>query len=103
MEEELESGKLFNINVVQQPTPPFRDFSKTNKMMAMAGFGGIALGLALAFLVELYLDRSVKRPKEVESRLGLRLFLSIPDISRNGHRRVARPAAADRLMLSDAD
>lgn len=102
-EEELESGKSFNINVVQQPTPPFRDFTKTNKIMAMAAFGGIGLGLALAFLMELYLDRSVKRPKEVEAKLGLRLFLSIPDINRNGHRRLAKSAANDRLMLKDSE
>jgi uncharacterized protein involved in exopolysaccharide biosynthesis/Mrp family chromosome partitioning ATPase len=102
-EEELESAKIFNIIVVQQPTPPFRDFTKTNKVMAMAGFGGIALGLALAFLMELYLDRSVKRPKEVEARLGLRLFLSIPDITRNGHRQLAKSAAANRLRLNNGD
>jgi Mrp family chromosome partitioning ATPase len=103
IEEELESGKLFNIVVVQQPTPPSRDFTKTNKAMAIAAVGGIALGLALAFLMELYLDRSVKRPKEVEAKLGLRLFLSIPDITRNGHRRLAKSAANNRMLLKDVE
>ena len=43
-------------------------------------------GIALAFLLELYLDPTLKRPIEVETRLHLPLFLSIPDAGQNGFR-----------------
>ena len=43
-------------------------------------------GLALAFLIELFLDRSVKRPTDIETKLRLPLFISIPAIASNGHR-----------------
>jgi len=62
-------------------------------MLAMLALGGILVGLAWAFLIELYLDHSVKRPIEVQTKLGLPLFLSIPDMSRNGHRRRLAAAA----------
>ena len=51
--------------------------------------GGILGGLALAFLIEFYLDRSVKRPTEIERKLKIPLFLSIPDVSKNGSRQRA--------------
>src|SRR5207244_9721188 len=38
----------------------------------------------LTFLTELYLDRSVKRPAEIEIKIGLPLFLSIPRLALNG-------------------
>jgi hypothetical protein len=57
----------------------------------MLAFGGIVAGLAWAFLIELVLDRSVKRPIEIESKLKVPLFLSIPDVNRNGHSRLAKP------------
>lgn len=74
-----------NISVVEHPTPPARELSKTPKIMGMAAAAGVFGGIALAFLLELYVDHTVKRPKEIEGDLGMRLFLSIPDIDKNGH------------------
>ena len=51
-------------------------------MAAMLAGGGIAAGLAWAFLIEMFLDRSLKRPVEIEAKLGLPLFISIPDFNR---------------------
>jgi len=78
-------GKMPNINVVQEPTPPAKDISKTMKPMAVALALGLIGGLGLAFLIELVLDLSVKRPIDVKRKLGLPLFLTIPLMPRNGH------------------
>lgn len=74
-----------NISVVEHPTPATPALSKTSKAMAMAAAAGILGGIGLAFLLELYLDHTVKRPKEIEGDLGMRLFLTIPDTSKNGN------------------
>ena len=52
-----------------------RDVKKL--VLGLAG-GGIALGLAFAFLIDLVLDRTVKRPLEIEMLLGTPPMLSIP-------------------------
>ena len=98
---QIDAGKAPNIKTVQSPSPPFRDWKKTNKTLAMLAFGGILAGLAWAFLIELVLDRSVKRPIEIEAKLKLPLFLSIPDVRRNGHSRLAK-IAERRLQLPNA-
>jgi Mrp family chromosome partitioning ATPase len=94
--------KAPNIKWVQQPSPPFQDWKKTTKTTTMWAFGGIFAGLAWAFLIELFLDRSVRRPVEIEAKLKLPLFLSIPDVRRNGHSRLARTAERRRLQLHNA-
>lgn len=85
-DEALGAGKLSNISVAQSPSPPFRDLSQLNKLLAIIVAGGGLGGIALAFLIELSLDQTLKRPVEVETRLRLPLFLTIPDTRRNGHR-----------------
>ena len=90
-------GNIPNINVVQEPSPPGRDASKTMKPMAIALALGVIGGLALAFINELVLDRSVKRPIEVQRKLRMPLFLTIPRVSRNGHARLAQKNAVPEL------
>ena len=96
---QIDAGKAPNIKTVQSPSPPSRDWKKTYKTLAMLAFGGIIAGLAWAFLMELVLDHSVKRPVEIEAKLKLLLFLSIPDVGRNGHSRLANTAERPRLQL----
>ncbi|HEX3800841.1 MAG TPA: AAA family ATPase [Verrucomicrobiae bacterium] len=86
IENDVTAGKNANIQVTQKPTPPSLERSKTPKMMGIAAVMGILAGLVWAFFVELYLDHSVRRPKEIEGSLGMRLFLSIPDVYSNGSR-----------------
>ena len=102
LDRQLEVSKTPNINLIQKPSPTFQDWKKTNKTTAMLAFGGIVVGLAWAFLMELVLDRSVKRPIEIESKLKVPLFLSIPDVNRNGHSRLARASERRRLSLPNA-
>ncbi len=88
IDSELGPGKASNIKPVQNPSPPFRDNSKLRKTRMMLSVGGIAAGIALAFLIELYFDRSIKRPLEIEPRLGLPLLLSIPYRNGKSHKRL---------------
>ncbi len=80
--EALTGGKIQNINPVQNATPAYVDYSKSYKVVAMIAVGGVAAGLAWAFLIEFYLDRSIRRPKDVERLLGIPLFLAIPEMNR---------------------
>ncbi|HEY1788677.1 MAG TPA: Wzz/FepE/Etk N-terminal domain-containing protein, partial [Verrucomicrobiae bacterium] len=100
IDKELDTGKTPNIRPVQDPSPPIREWRKTFKMMAMAVFGGVFGGIAWAFLIEMVLDRSVKRPIEVERRLKLPLFISIPNVERNGYARLARTAERRQLTFN---
>ena len=77
-DEAIGAGKVSNISVVQHPSPPVKAQSKTIKLMAGAIFGGLFLGLALAFLIELKLDHTLRRPGEIETKLRLPVFVSIP-------------------------
>lgn len=68
-----------NIEVVQSPTPPSKSIDEESmKIMAGVAASGLILGLAIAFLIEMVIDRRVSRPTEIETRLQLPLMLSIP-------------------------
>lgn len=82
IDEALSAGKVSNISIVQSPTPPFWSPFKTLKVIAVVFFGGLILGLAWAMSIELVFDRSVKRPIEVENKLGMKLLLSIPSLKK---------------------
>lgn len=96
----LGADKAANISIVQAPSPPAKGWSKSfKKKVAIVAVGGILGGVALAFFIEMFLDRSVKRPTEIENKLRLPLFISIPDMARNGRHRLT---AEKRLRLPDA-
>jgi uncharacterized protein involved in exopolysaccharide biosynthesis/Mrp family chromosome partitioning ATPase len=100
VEEALGAGKVLNISKIQQPSPPYRDWLMFLRIVVSIVIGGVVAGVAMAFLVDLYLDRSVRRPVDIERKLRLPLLLSIRDIGWFGRRRVAK--AATKLM-SGAD
>jgi uncharacterized protein involved in exopolysaccharide biosynthesis/Mrp family chromosome partitioning ATPase len=102
IDRDLGAGRMSNISVIETPTPPFRASEKLLKTQAMLLFGSLAAALALAFFIELYLDRSLKRPIEIEARLGLPLFLSIPWMGRNGQP-LALPTAGTQLLAEKAE
>jgi polysaccharide biosynthesis transport protein len=102
IDQALDSGKTPNIKTVQFPSPLGQNWSKTYKTMAMLAFGGIFAGLAWAFLIEFVLDRSFRRPLEIEAKLKVPLFLSIPDVRRNGHAALLADAARRQLKLNPA-
>jgi uncharacterized protein involved in exopolysaccharide biosynthesis/Mrp family chromosome partitioning ATPase len=86
VDEALDPSKMPNISAVQRPSPPTLDTKIRNKVtLALAG-GGIALGIALALLRGLALNRTVGRPLQLETQLHIPLMLSIPySNGRNGH------------------
>lgn len=83
-DEALSARQNFNISPIESPTPPGQDSMKVLKVVRGMALGTLAAGIALAFLLEMFLDRSLKRPMEVESKLGLPLMLSIPQTNLNG-------------------
>ena len=95
------AGKAPNIGIIQSPSPPVKKWpKKLKKMAAMLAAGGIIAGLGLAFLIEMFLDRSLKRPVEVEAKLGLPLFISIPDFAQNGQP-LAKLKGKNPLLLTE--
>ncbi len=95
----LGTGKTSNISVVQAPSAAFRESRKMMKRLAMVLAVGVLGGVGLAFLIELYLDRTVRRPSEIETRLRLPLFLSIPRVGGNGGQRTRLLDSARRPQL----
>jgi Mrp family chromosome partitioning ATPase len=97
------AGKVAGISPIQSPSPPVKKWpKKLKKMAAMCAMGGCAAGLGLAFLIEMLFDRSLKRPGEVESKLGLPLFISIPDFTQNGHHPAATSGKGILLLAETA-
>lgn len=97
IDEAMGPGRGNNIQVIQEPSPPYKDFKKFYKTLGMMVFSGLLIGLAWAFLIEFYLDRSVKRPEDVRTKLRMPFFLSIPDLDHQPRRRLA---AAQRKRLA---
>jgi len=92
LESTLTAGKLSNISEIQSPSVPLKDTKKQHKIIFGAAIGGLAGGIALAFLLELILDQSVRKSNEIESKYHLPLFLSIPElqVGERGRRLAAR-------------
>ncbi|HVV01500.1 MAG TPA: hypothetical protein VHH88_09075, partial [Verrucomicrobiae bacterium] len=78
--QELSGGKPVNISIIEQPTPPELDKKKMMKILGGAFAFCVFLGLLLAFLIDFVLDRTLRRPVEVQRRLKEDVFLTIPDI-----------------------
>lgn len=76
--EALGAGRVTNISPVQNPSPPAPVRNKSTRFAAVAALGGIALGIAWAFVIELFLDRTIKRASDFRSIPGINLFLTIP-------------------------
>ena len=83
-DQQLGATPYSNIYTIQAPSPPFRDPSKLLKIVMMVLFGSLAFAFGLAFVLEFYLDPTFKRPTDIERRLHLPLFLSIPRLHLNG-------------------
>jgi Mrp family chromosome partitioning ATPase/uncharacterized protein involved in exopolysaccharide biosynthesis len=84
LEVALGKNRGANISVIQNPSPPASDARKSDKTVGAIAAGGVVLGFGLAFLWEMVLDRSLRRPREVAEKLKLPIFLNIPYV-KNGH------------------
>jgi len=84
------AGAVNGIGIVQLPSPPQSNATDSMKFAGIAAIGGLALGLVWPFLIELYLDRSIKRPIDVKRSLKIPLFLSIPDSSSRRYQKLLK-------------
>jgi uncharacterized protein involved in exopolysaccharide biosynthesis/Mrp family chromosome partitioning ATPase len=101
IDEQVGSGRVSGISIAETPTPPSRDSKQVLKTAGgVLGFF-LALAFGLPFLIEMYLDQSLKRPADVEARLAVHHFVSIPRMNGNGRPR-SIPSAKDRLLLNHA-
>ncbi len=94
----LGPGRNANIPVIETPSPPYRDYKKFYKIFYGLLFSGLVAGLGWAFLVEFYLDHSIKRPVDIQTKLKIPFFLSIPDLGH--HKRGMLAAANTRRQLA---
>jgi uncharacterized protein involved in exopolysaccharide biosynthesis len=86
VDEALDPSKMPNISAVQRPSSPMLETKMRNKIALGLAGGGIALGIALALLRGVALNRTVGRPLQLETQLHIPLMLSIPySNGRNGH------------------
>jgi uncharacterized protein involved in exopolysaccharide biosynthesis/Mrp family chromosome partitioning ATPase len=101
IDEALDPSKMPNISAVQRPTPPMLETKTRDKIALGLAGGGTALGIALALLSGLILNRTVRRPLDLETQLRIPLMLSIPHTAtRNGHLALPRngsPANSEAL------
>jgi uncharacterized protein involved in exopolysaccharide biosynthesis/Mrp family chromosome partitioning ATPase len=101
LDEKLAPGTVSGIKPIQNPTPAFKEATAPLKQPLRMVFGGIFAGLGLAFLIELFLDRTMKRPIEIESKLKLPLFLSVPDLSKIGQLHLASATKRRQLQFKN--
>ena len=87
VDEALDPSKMPNISVVQKPSPPMSVAGQSAKIALGLAIGGFPLGVALALAMDLIFDRTVKRPAELERRLGIPMLLNIPNVAPNRSRR----------------
>lgn len=106
--ESMGPGRVSNIITAQEPSPPALDVSTKPKVLLISLAVGILGPIALAFLLELYLDRRIKRPGDVEKKTNLPLFLVIPEVEHHRQGRLlaehpepaASPGAQTDMVLA---
>ena len=75
------SGRVTGMYLTQSPTPAAPDMKKLFKLIGAAFGGCVGLGFGLAFLIDMILDRTLRRRQDVIRHLHLPVFLTIPDTS----------------------
>ena len=92
-EQTLGAGKFSNISVIQEPSPPGKNFQKPLKRMGIAFVFWMFGSIGLAFLIEMVLDHSVRRPEDITTKLHL---------PRNGRARLIAPVKGAGLAADPA-
>ena len=100
----LGPGQVSNISVIEQATPGALEKGKLKKIILAILGGGFALAFGLAFVIELFLSQTVKRPIELERKVGLPTFMYLPRVRRQRlKKRPALPPAPDRPRIGDGE
>jgi Mrp family chromosome partitioning ATPase len=109
VDETLDPTRMPNISTVQKPSAPVPVVEELNqKLIKGLAAGGILLGLGLAFLIELVVDPSVKRPGELERHHRIPVLFSVPRIAARQRRLLpgtagTAPDAAGNLPVPAPD
>ena len=98
IDEAFGAGRVNNIGIVQNPTPPETEKTVVLKLAGGVLAAGLAFGLAWALLMELYLDQSIKRPIDVKRSLNIPLFLSIPDTNSRAYRKLLKKTGQQNVL-----
>lgn len=86
--ETLGAGKITNISVVQNPSPPARDLSDIQKpLLALLAFGCLG-GFAWGFVSDRFLNQTIRHVTDVERHLQSPLFMTVPDARWRGNKAV---------------
>lgn len=99
IDEALNSSKISNISIVQNPSTAGLDNETTRKAALGAVCGGLALGLGLAVGWQLFLDPRVQRPSQLRKQLGVAVVSCIPHLR---WRRVRRKKSEPQPILDPA-
>lgn len=94
VDQALGAANLPNISVVQEASPAYKENKERLKLLAKAFGGPLAAGLGLAFLLEFFVDRTIRKPSQVATELGVPLFLTVPDL--RSARRPPKAAATNQ-------
>lgn len=100
VQEELGDGRINNIGIIQAPSPAFIASNKRLQFAAGTGAGVALIGIIWALLIDLLIDRSIKRPTEIQRNLGIPLFMSFPDLKDKKIRKIN--SKANRHALQQA-
>jgi uncharacterized protein involved in exopolysaccharide biosynthesis/Mrp family chromosome partitioning ATPase len=102
IEETFGAGRAPNIERVQSPTAPRLVAGQTQKIRLMLLFGCLAGAIGLAFVIELFLDTSLKRPIDIETKIGVPLFLAIPNMPSEVSALALKGAGSRKLLGAPA-
>ena len=97
IDEALDPAKIPNISTVQAPSPPEFVTGRRKKLTLGLAGAGLALGLIIALVPDLFLKRTVKRPLELEEQLHVPLLLSIPYTPAKEQLRLPAAAGGEEL------
>jgi succinoglycan biosynthesis transport protein ExoP len=100
IDETLDPSRMPNISIVQAPSPASKATRDIKKFVMGLAAGGLGLGIAMALLIDLVLDRTVKRSHELEQRLRIPLLMSIPDMGLNTTHRLRLHNAGQNSHLA---
>jgi len=92
IDEALDPSKMPNISAVQRPSPPLLVTKTRDKIALVLAGAGLVLSIGFVLLRELFLNRAIKRPLEIEGQLRTPVFLSIPYGGANDRLRLPKKA-----------
>lgn len=99
LEEAMSSGKISNISTIQSPSTVSLAISEKIKFAGATAAGIAIIGFAWAFLFELFLDRTIKRPIEIQRDVGLPLFMTIPDTKGKAFKKLTKTSSIGNKQI----